>query len=83
MKINIPTDLKPGEVVTIKYDKDGNITSSVREQTNWKPSPADLDVATIICTCGNSCTMPFDALMFLYDTYCGQCGQKGTFTVCE
>jgi len=74
----IPTDLKEGEIITRKW-KGGKIIEETREQSNWKPNAADLDIIQIRCECGNQFDTPRDSLMFLNskNSFCGQCGESG------
>lgn len=80
MKIDIPTDLKPGEVSTRKY-VNGEFVEETREQLNWQPNAADLDLVHVTCACGNTFDMPWDATMFLGDCFCGQCGKQGPYEI--
>lgn len=43
----------------------------------------DEDVVNVTCLCGNSFEMPWDCLMYLRDTHCGQCGEVGKFKTKE
>ena len=76
------SDLKEGEIVTRKW-KCGEVVEETREQTDWKPNAADLDVVTVRCECGNEYDTPRDCLMFMNseNTFCGQCGKSGRMSV--
>lgn len=81
---SIPLDLKEGEILTRKW-KGGKIVEEKREQTDWKPNAADLDLVLVGCECGNQYQTPWDTLMFLNskNSFCGQCGQSGKMKVIE
>lgn len=75
---SVPTDMKEGEILTRTW-KNGQTVKEKREQTNWKPNAADLDLVLVRCECGNEYDIPRDCLMFLNseNSFCGQCGKTG------
>jgi len=78
----IPADVKEGEILTRKW-KGGKVVEEKRDQTDWKPNAADLDIIQIRCECGNQFDTPRDALMFLNvkNSFCGQCGKSGKMSL--
>lgn len=74
--------MKDGEIVTRKW-KNGKVVEESREQTDWKPNSADLDLVQVRCECGNQYDTPRDTLMFLNSelSFCGKCEKSGMMKV--
>lgn len=71
------------EIIKRKW-RDGKVVSETKEQIDWQPNESDMDQVLVHCTeCGNRFHFPRDACMFLHESYCGQCGGKGTLEVIE
>ena len=70
------------EVINRTYKK-GKLVSETKEEIDWQPNEADLDIVLIGCKCGNQFDMPWDAVAFggLNGSYCGQCGETGKMSV--
>jgi len=75
-------DIKEGEIVTRKW-KNGEVVEEKREQVDWKPNAADLDIILVGCECGNQYDIPRDCIMFMNNenSFCGQCGQSGKMEI--
>ena len=70
------------EVITRKYTK-GKLVSESKENIDWSPNEADLDLIGVSCECGNEFEMPWDAVVLcgFECMYCGQCGETGKMKV--
>jgi len=70
------------EVITRKYVK-GILVEETKNNIDWEPNEADLDLITVGCECGNTFEMPWDAMAFcgLEGMHCGQCGKAGNLDV--
>lgn len=64
------------EVINRTYKK-GKLVSETKEEIDWQPNEADLDIILIGCECGNQFDMPWDVLAFsgFIGMRCGQCGE--------
>ena len=70
------------EVITRKYVK-GELVEETKQDIDWQPNEADLDLIKIGCECGNEFELPWDVMAFgfLSDMNCGQCGEAGKLKV--